>query len=672
MKLNKFFLFAVATLAAMFTSCSKSDDITVGEQDSDKPFVYLSESNKLNVSMEPTEPTELTFKVCRRDSVAAAEIPLTVSDNTDNIFNVPEKAVFAAGSKETTIKVTFPNAPVGKPCSFRVGFGPEYAGIYKSGTREQVFTVTRVKWNSLGMCTMDENYYFEATDMKYEILQRDDKPTVFRLMHPFSIYSNMKDNASEYIEITILQPKDKVYDAEITQKNLVYFSPTNTGYLHPSYSAFVMMYHPAQFTSLCDESNFGHNVVLSYQEDGKTPGQIQLAPYYYMDGVGGWNATQEDRAVIITFPGFVPQYEADIENDFEYSEVFEGEFKSELLGKATTSALYKGTCLETKDDCDKRFAEQYGTLYKVASPYAEDYHLTFLVKKGSIALPAGPEYDLQATGLTALGKDVYAHINADKSVFEDEKVVLNITFTDKDGETVYGTTNETLENVKWNNLGKGLYTDGFIAPLFGADAPTYQVDILECENKPGLYRVMNPYSNSVYPYAEDDCAAEGKYIEIDATDPSGVLLNQQALGFDWGYGEFNIISIGSYYMEYKGVSKAQLKAAGYLGTLKDGVINFPVPADDGVGGLVIMGGKAYNADTDGSFKIVLPSAVKSAAKSGVKKVAPAKAVKKSLDKSVKTRTIKNKIKFSVRKSGKAPVVKSYNKKNPTKIAAPAC
>lgn len=667
MKLNKFFLFAVATLTAMFSSCSSSDDITVGEQDSDKPFVYLSESNKLNISMEPTEPTELTFKVCRRDSVAAAEIPLTVSDNTDNVFNVPEKAVFAAGSKETTVKVTFPNAPIGKPCSFRVGFGPEYAGIYKEGTREQVFTVNRVKWNSLGEGQMYEGFILEE-EVPVEILQRDDKPTVFRVVKPFHKYSNLREAASEYIEVTVLQPKDQVNGVAISQKDLVYFTPTNSGYFHSTYSAYIMMYHPAQFPSLQDEANFGHSVVLSYQEDGKTPGQIQLAPYYYMDGVGGWNQTQEDGMVVITFPGFVPQYEADIESDFEYDEVFEGEFKSELLGKSSTSALYKGTCVETKDDCDKRFAEQYGTLYKVASPYAEDYHLTFLVKKGSIVLPAGPEYDLQATGLTALGKDVYAHINGDKSVFENEKIVLNITFTDADGDIVYGTANETLENVKWNNIGKGLYTDGMIAPLFGEAAPTYAVEILECENKPGLYRVMNPYSNSVYPYADDDCAAEGTYVEIDATDPNGVLLNEQSLGFDWGYGEFSIISIGSYYIQYGGYDKATMKKAGYLGTLKNGVINFPVPADEGVGGLVLMGGKAYNADTDGSFKVVLPSAA--AAKSAPKKVAPAKVAKKSLKKSVKTRTIKKKVQFSVRKSGKVTVKKSYNKKNPTKMESP--
>lgn len=203
---------------------------------------------------------------------------------------------------------------------------------------------------------------------------------------------------------------------------------------------------------------------------------------------------------------------------------------------------------------------------------------------------------------------------------------------------VYGNPNAEVafenlyiyETARWINLGIGQYTDAFIAPLFGEEALTYDVEILEKEDEPGLYRVMNPYSNSVYPFADDDCAEDGLFIEIDATDPDGVLLNQQSLGFDWGYGVFNIISVGSYYMQYGRVSKDELKEDGYLGTLKDGVISFPVPEDEGFGGLVIMGGKAYPVDEDGSFQIVLPNA-EAAARSMAKASTKHSKVSKSLD-----------------------------------------
>lgn len=659
MKLNKIFLFAATILGTALTACSSDDDITVGEQDTAKPFVYFSSENKTTYSVEPTAPTEFSIKFGRQDASNAVDIPLEVTENTDNVFNVPSTVSFAAGETESVITVTYPDAPIGKPCTLRVGLSPDYAGIYKDGTREMVFTVNRVKWNSLGMGTMDENFYFEEKGMKYEILQRDDKPTVFRLMYPFSVFSNTKDNASEYIEMTILQPKDKVNAAEITMKDLVHFTSTNTGYFHPSYSAYVWMHHPSAFSSLCKEENFLHNKVISYQEDGKTPGQIQLAPYYYMDGVGGWNQTQEDDVVIITFPGFVPKYTANIETDFEYDEVFEGQFTSGLLGKNSTASLYVGTCVETKDDCDKVFEETYGKIYKIASPYAEDYNLTFLVKKGTISLPEGEDYELQATGLQALGKDVYAKINAGASKFEEDKVTLNITFTDAEGEVDYGTFDEVLENIKWESLGTGSYTDAFIGPLFGLPAVTYDVEIMTCDKMPGIYRLMNPYSNSVYPYAEGDCAPDGLYLDIDASDPDGVLLEEQALGFNWGYGEFSIISIGAYFKAYQGIDKATLKKAGYLGTLKDGVITLPVPADQGVAGLILMGGKAYNGDVNGEFKVVLPSARQEAAKPVV-----ASTGNKALVNSWFKNTVPAKTTFTVRKDGRAPSVKT------TKDSAP--
>lgn len=668
MKLNKFFLFAAAAIASVFSSCSSEDAITVGEQDSDKPFVYLSDANQTTFTLDPSEATELAFTVYRRDSVAAAEIPLTVTNNTDNIFNVPAKASFAAGSKMANVNVTFPNAPIGTPCSFTVGFDPEYAGIYKQGTREQTFTVTRVKWNSIGMGTMSEMFWFED-NFNVEIMQRDDKPTVYRVIKPFESYASILDgNQSDYIELTLLQPKDAVYDAVISKRGLVHFSTINTGYFYSTYGADVKMYHPSAFTSLCDESLFTHSCVLSYQADGKTPGQIQLAPYYYMDGAGGWNQTQADGMVTITFPGFVPQYEANIETDFEYDEAFEGEFLSGLLGTSTTTSLYVGKCTTTQDDCDKRFEEAHGKIYKLVSPYAEDYHLTFYIKKDAVALPDGSEYAAQPTGLTSLGKDVYAHINADNSSYDVDakKLTLNITFTDKSGSVDYGTYDEIIENVKWSSLGEGLWTDAFLGPLFSEPAVTYPVEILECDNKPGLYRVMNVYSNSTYPYAENDCAADGSFITVDATDPDGVIIEKQDLGFDWSYGEMYLQSLGAYYIT-KDYSKTFLKTMGYLGTLKDGVITLPYlkASDDySATAFVYLGDKAYFADTNNEFKLVLPSAVTSTAKAKAK----AKAAKKSITKKfVGKKTNIKANKFAVRKSGKAPQLKSYIKTAPVKV-----
>ena len=161
----------------------------------------------------------------------------------------------------------------------------------------------------------------------------------------------------------------------------------------------------------------------------------------------------------------------------------------------------------------------------------------------------------------------------------------------------------------WQSIGTGYFTDDIIAPLYKVAPPTYKVEILANEELPGIYRVMNPYSNSVYPYAEDNCAPEGLYLEVNAADPEGVYIQTQSLGFDWGDGEFGFVSEGASYMgDY---DFETIKKAGLFGTLQEGVIKFPVfTTKQGVNyqGYVTLDGKlTYYAGMYGKVEITLPT-----------------------------------------------------------------
>jgi len=255
----------------------------------------------------------------------------------------------------------------------------------------------------------------------------------------------------------------------------------------------------------------------------------------------------------------------------------------------------------------ERFIEAYGTPYILAAPYAEDYNIYFAVKDGRIQVL--PDYELQETGIDALAEPVFARLNAGQSSWSEKVVSLNITFTNEDESIEYGTTDEVLSNITWTSLGTTQFTDVFLAPMFGMPAPSYEVEVTEREDMPGLYRVMNPYSNTVYPYAEDDCAEDGMFLEINATDPEGVYITQQELGFDWGYGAMAIVSYGAYMMS-RGNAFADLKGAGYLGTLKDGVITLPDFTNDNgkkYSSLLYMGTTGYLAGE--GFQLALPGVV---------------------------------------------------------------
>jgi hypothetical protein len=166
----------------------------------------------------------------------------------------------------------------------------------------------------------------------------------------------------------------------------------------------------------------------------------------------------------------------------------------------------------------------------------------------------------------------------------------------------------------WQSLGTGYFTDDILTPMFfDAPLPTYEVEILESNETPGLYRIMNPYSKDVHPYGSVEgvppFAPEGMYLEVNAIDAEGVYVDQQALGMDWGYGEMAFITHGARYLASNPFEV--VKGAGYLGKVAEGVISFPVfTASNGTTyqGIIYMGSTGYYAGMNSKVEIVLPGA----------------------------------------------------------------
>lgn len=142
-------------------------------------------------------------------------------------------------------------------------------------------------------------------------------------------------------------------------------------------------------------------------------------------------------------------------------------------------------------------------------------------------------------------------------------------------------------------LGTGLIRDDIITSLFDVENVEWEVEIYENTNQPGYIFLKNAYT-SLYPYNEPgDYVEEDKYFVVNIANPDKVLIPVQGLGMDWDptqYGEF-IVGTAAY------------------GTLKNGVITFPVE------GLLIAleiyseGQWMSYANTNGLFRIALPGAV---------------------------------------------------------------
>lgn len=152
----------------------------------------------------------------------------------------------------------------------------------------------------------------------------------------------------------------------------------------------------------------------------------------------------------------------------------------------------------------------------------------------------------------------------------------------------------------WVSLGMATYTDDLILPLFGNDPMSYNVEVLENREKPGLFRIVDPYGPEfpLYPYASS--YADGTYIEIDATDPDGVWIEGwQSTGIDIANnGLMSVTSMAWYQAIMEDMTKEDAKEAGLCGVFADGVITFPV---DGV--LVGINSKTYYGNRNGAFRL---------------------------------------------------------------------
>ena len=381
---------------------------------------------------------------------------------------------------------------------------------------------------------------------------------------------------------TVLSPGDvvseDVYNGPVTVKgnDLVDYNTYHLGFDY-DVDAPVKCYHPKSMKSTADEGSWGFNRVLSYQADGKTPRQVQLAPYYYIDGLGGWNNTQKNGIVVITVPGYTPLYTASIEEgDFEWEKVFSGAFISEKLGTTTDGvSLYKGVAKEDVEaanpGCYERFTEMYGTPYLIEGPYAEGYDIIFGLMDGEIKVIEG--YESQNLGFQAVGEDVYGVIGAGGSTFTDAVISLKITFQNKKGDIEYGTAVETLANLTWNELGTGVYTYGVEA--LSQDAGSYY----EGTENSTLYQCNElPEQFFLKPWAMSE---EGLKFTLSADD--GKIRFYQYTGEAFpDYGDVYFIDIEAYnpaYSQYLGEYNEETKTFEFCGS-------YFIPAAGGGFGLI--------------------------------------------------------------------------------------
>lgn len=325
MKNIKSILFAAVVATLALSSCSSDDySYSPGEK---QAGAYLTAA-KSSFVYTPGQEQVLTLGLGRTESADAETV--TLSGNNP-AFQVPASVNFAAGEKDKTIAIPF-SLETGESVSLTV----KVTSATSAYAADSV--VVNVKcdyeWISLGTGTYFDTFFFSEPN-EVEILQCTGVPNMYRVVAPYtgasyeSGISILYPQASE-VDVTVYKAGDTYAGQVLNYDDMVGYAPVHTG-TDVGYDAEVIVYHPSEgFKNHDTPDTWAYNKVLVYQDVESNgvllPGQIQMAPYYYMDGVGGWNYADEDGAIIITFPGYNPK-------DYSVAFKYEGR-QTDLFGIA--------------------------------------------------------------------------------------------------------------------------------------------------------------------------------------------------------------------------------------------------------------------------------------------------------------------------------------------------
>lgn len=288
MKINKILFGFTIVLAALFTSCNKDNEGAIYNNQGGAGLSFTA-STLSSVEVPASNPV-FDVEIVRGNIVGAASGNLTatlkVGDN-----ELPGVTVsgynFADGQNSTTVSVNVSPLEVGVVGSLTLTIADADAsvGAIKSATMK---VSKAYEWESLGKGAFVDNFFgfvSEPEIMKAKGYER------YRVMAPCEDYRLNPDPSDTWVA-SWSAPYIELW----VEDGLVFFEKYFTGQNYDGDKTCpIYVYHPSAFSDLNSLEFWQHNKFLSDKV-------IQLAPYYYIDGLGGWNKTQTDGMILIQLP----------------------------------------------------------------------------------------------------------------------------------------------------------------------------------------------------------------------------------------------------------------------------------------------------------------------------------------------------------------------------------
>ena len=303
MKRLAYISLAFFATAALF-SCTEKSTYEPGPQASGAQY-YFSSDQATSVNINHTTQS-VSIDVFRLETGSASTATVSVVDESGLISSASSvTANFAAGSNKATL--TFPITP--SDWEFAKNYPVNFT-IFDESTPygKSELTVTYkypTPLKSLGKAQLTENYFTGQT-FTPQVYQSEIDPNEYHIQ-------KFMGAKSEDLIIHVTKAGDKFGNVSFTQAGLVYFDDAWSGISYGDVNSsgtadqHIDVCHPAGFKSYsADESKWAGSKVVLFQDNG-IPAIVEIAPFYYISGLGGWDLTQNPANITIIFPGYEPK-----------------------------------------------------------------------------------------------------------------------------------------------------------------------------------------------------------------------------------------------------------------------------------------------------------------------------------------------------------------------------
>lgn len=490
MKLNKFIYVAIFMLCVCgVTSCSDSG--YWDESTNQNGFSFKSSSQSFTFTNNDVMDV-VEIPITRANASGEATLPLEVSFSSD-LLSGPSSVTFADGQKTANYVITCTGFELGDEATATVQFDKTLASAAGVDSTKVTVLLDYV-WNSIGVGKFNDAWTTNSDETyDVEFMQNASLPNRFRVMYPYTSFwgEDASPSISNFVEFWVLSPGDVLGSTTVTKENLVYFKDFYTGEYVDDYDAEITAMHPARFTSMADESNWLCNKVLSTQENG-LPAQVQLAPMFYMMGVGGYNYTQYNGVITITFPGV---------KIYDYS------------GEVT----YNGRSIDAKDK------EAVNVSVKLGSDV--DYAKIAIVATGNAedALYAVLDDKVETTTITESGDLQLPFDNQDTGKY----TIMLVTYDEND-EAEYYDYDQFTYGATPTYTWEPIYTGNYVyTQFFGSEEePETDADLVlyECVENPDLFKIEHWGYDVDFVFTFDD---DGNVMVSD--QPTGYEHSQYGM-----------------------------------------------------------------------------------------------------------------------------------------------